>query len=826
MSRTSNPQIELAYDYICQTNKNIFLTGKAGTGKTTFLKRVHANVPKRVAVVAPTGIAAINAGGVTIHSLFQLPFGTLVPGYLKEQLRQRRFSRQKIKLIRSLDLLIIDEISMVRADVLDAIDEVLRRYRDYSRPFGGLQLLMIGDLHQLPPVVKQEEWEQLHLHYETPYFFGSKALKKTDAVTIELTHIYRQSDSQFIDLLNRVRGNHLDEATMQLLNSRFQPEFQPAEDEGYITLSSHNATAQQINAEKLDKIPGSIHQFTAEIEGSFPAHAYPTEPTLSFKVDAQVMFVKNDLQTERRYYNGKIGRITKIGKDKIHVQCPDDEDVIKVEIAEWRNIKYKLDEKTKEVTEEILGTFQQYPLKLAWAITIHKSQGLTFERVIIDAASAFAHGQVYVALSRCKSFEGIVLRTQIKPTSVKTDRVVKNFTKEAQQKQPNSEQLFQAKREYQQGLLFQLFSFKRAERYLADLERILLEQESAFQGNPIDHFRNLQQEIQEKVISLAQKFVPHLNNYFRQPGLPEHNQELIGRLKKASTYFCQQLKTDLLKQIREFTLLTDNKAVRQKAKDKLDEIHKELFIKNACFECCLDRFDAQSFIEARSTAELDVEQIQKTTPRRFQLPKNIPNQELYKQLSQWRSDMAAAEATERYAILPNRSLFEIVQVLPTNLTSLKRINGIGKQRAEKYAADLIELINDYCIQQGLPTDQLQFSSKATKKEPKPPKVNTKAISYDLYRNGKSISEIAKERNLVTGTIESHLTHYIQIGELDIFELIPREKVDIISKVLQNNDFSGFGEAKAKLGDACTFGELRMVSKYLEQSTKNKPSNNG
>ena len=404
---TQNPQLELAINFVQFTNKNLFLTGKAGTGKTTFLHNLKKSSLKRMAVVAPTGVAAINAGGVTIHSFFQLPFVPYVPGSNGAQ-QQRRFQRDKINLIKSLDLLVIDEISMVRADTLDNIDEVLRRLRNPAKPFGGVQLLMIGDLHQLSPVVKDEDWKILKEHYSSLYFFNSKALHKTSHVTIELKHIYRQSDSFFIDLLNRVRENRIDADVLASLNQRYIHNFKPADDEGYITLTTHNATAQEINENKLAEIKLKSQRFKATIEGEFPEFAYPTALDLEVKIGAQVMFIKNDPSREKLFYNGKIGNVTRIDNQVIYVKCSSDSMEIAVEPLEWNNISYELNAETKEVTENIIGRFIQHPLKLAWAITIHKSQGLTFEKAIIDANAAFAHGQVYVALSRCKSFEGLV----------------------------------------------------------------------------------------------------------------------------------------------------------------------------------------------------------------------------------------------------------------------------------------------------------------------------------------------------------------------------------------------------------------------------------
>lgn len=336
-----NPELQLARDFVQHTRHNIFLTGKAGTGKTTFLHNLKHDTPKRMIVTAPTGVAAINAGGVTLHSFFQLPFGPYVPG---SDMQQRRFSKEKINIIKGLDLLVIDEISMVRADLLDGVDAVLRHYKHRHRPFGGVQLLMIGDLHQLSPVIKDDEWQLLKPYYDSCYFFSSHALKQTDMISIELKHIYRQSDADFIELLNRVRDNRLDSATLQALNTRYRPDFQPGEDDDYITLTTHNRKADHINERQLQALPSKPFSFEARIEGDYPEYSYPTAETLTLKKGAQVMFVRNDSSAEKRYFNGKIGRITRLDRERIIVKCPDDEQEIPVEPVSWENIKYTLDQ--------------------------------------------------------------------------------------------------------------------------------------------------------------------------------------------------------------------------------------------------------------------------------------------------------------------------------------------------------------------------------------------------------------------------------------------------------------------------------------------------
>ena len=395
-----NKELRNAWEFAEHTGISIFLTGKAGTGKTTFLKALKEHSSKRIIVVAPTGVAAINAGGVTIHSFFQLPLSPYVPGTTFKD--RYDFGKEKRRIIRTLDMLVIDEISMVRSDLLDAIDNVLRRYRDPTRPFGGVQLLMIGDLHQLTPVVTPRDEELLRPYYDTPYFFGSHALQQTSYVTIQLTHVYRQQDQAFIDILNHVRDGVPTAEDLARLNARCKPMFIPKAEEGYIRLTTHNRMADSYNDNELHKLPGKRYVFKAEIEKEFPESSYPADVNLELKQGAQVMFIKNDPSPSHLYYNGRIGHVVGFEEGKIVVKCPGDDYTISVEPAEWENTRYAINEETKVIEPQVLGIFWQYPLRLAWAITIHKSQGLTFEHAIIDASASFASGQVYVALSRCK----------------------------------------------------------------------------------------------------------------------------------------------------------------------------------------------------------------------------------------------------------------------------------------------------------------------------------------------------------------------------------------------------------------------------------------
>lgn len=443
MTDPANEIFQLAVKFVNQAEKHLFLTGKAGTGKTTFLKHIRDNCFKRMVVLAPTGVAAINAGGVTIHSFFQLPFGPFVAnhktGWNETQaitnqhtlFKNMRLTAEKRKLIEELEVIIIDEVSMMRCDTLDAIDHVLRNFRKKPHePFGGVQMIYIGDLHQLPPVIKNDEWELLKEHYNSPFFFDAQAIKQSPPLYIELKKIYRQSESRFISLLNNIRNNKVVQEDLDLLHTYYDPAFVPRNDDSYIVLTSHNAKADHINKRELDKLPGEPVCFTGVISGEFNDKALPAEMSLYLKVGAHVMFLKNDKGEKRRYFNGKIGIISSLAGEKICVKFPGSENEMEIEKETWRNIRYRLNEETNKPEEEEIGTFSQYPIRLAWAITIHKSQGLTFEKAIIDAGASFAAGQVYVALSRLTSLDGLVLYSQINQGSISTDARVVSFTQE------------------------------------------------------------------------------------------------------------------------------------------------------------------------------------------------------------------------------------------------------------------------------------------------------------------------------------------------------------------------------------------------------------
>ena len=563
-----NHELRTAWDFVENTGKSIFLTGKAGTGKTTFLKTIVEKSRKRPIVVAPTGVAAINAGGVTIHSFFQLPFTPYVPGAKLES--KFDFGREKRKIIASIDLLIIDEISMVRADLLDAIDTVLRRFRDHYQPFGGVQLLMIGDLAQLTPVVTAEDEQILKPYYDTPYFFGSKALQQIDYVTIQLDHVYRQQDMSFINILNQIREGHPTAEILAQLNTRCNPTFIPKPEEPYIRLTTHNQLANYYNENELKKLKGRSYLFHAEVNGSFPEYSYPTAETLELKQGAQVMFVKNDPSGDHLYYNGRIGRVTYVDAYKILVLCEGDEEAIEVEPLEWENTRYTLNEDTREIETEIQGTFKQYPLRLAWAITIHKSQGLTFDHAIIDANQSFAPGQVYVALSRCRSLEGLVLASPLGTHAIINDERVDTYiAQQEEEAQKSIQQLPALKQEYERYLLLQLFDFRSLLYQQESMVRIFAE--FFYHSNAsLKHLHDQALiDIRKQVIEIAGKWQQKI---LSMPVQELRNEEFLERVKRSATYFADTLSNILSKPLElSAQVETNNKQAKRRLEHILPE---------------------------------------------------------------------------------------------------------------------------------------------------------------------------------------------------------------------------------------------------------------
>ncbi len=763
-----NPELQLARDFVCHTSHNVFLTGKAGTGKTTFLHWLKQDSPKRMIVTAPTGVAAINAGGVTLHSFFQLPFGPFVPGgEVQRQAQERGFNRQKREIIESLALLVIDEISMVRSDLLDAVDFVLRRHRRSELPFGGVQLLMIGDLHQLSPVVRAQDWDILKDYYESGYFFSSRALRVTPVVAIELKHIYRQSDADFIELLNRVRDNRLDAATLERLNTRYMPGFAPDESDGYIILTTHNQGADHINEMRLHTLASRPFTFEARIEGDYPAHSYPTAETLTLKKGAQVMFVRNDGSSKKRYFNGKIGTVTRVGPERVVVRCP--EGTIEVEPVTWENIAYRIDRQTKAISEDVIGRFTQYPLRLAWAITIHKSQGLTFERAIIDAAAAFSHGQVYVALSRCKTFEGMVLSTPISRTAVMTDRRVSHYVGEATRHPPTREQLDRARVAYQQRLLQECCDFDGLGTRLKKVLDLLHGNRRVMDLRGTDAIDALERQTIDEVVTVGVKFRRQLQSLYRADRIPEDDDHLQERVRKASAYFTAKLQEGLLPWLRAFAFETDNKALGKRVRRAVEALREVLAIKTACLESCREGFSSPAYLNALANARIDAESPEPAGGKRFDdHAADAEHPALLDALRQWRDEKAQEEELDgitRYRILTRALLRRIADALPDGPEALLAIRGIGKPTRERYGGEILDIVSDYCRANDIKAEARPRPRRQPGTEPRASKDDTRLISYRLYQEGLSIKQIAERRSLKATTIEGHLAHYIRTGEL-------------------------------------------------------------
>lgn len=713
----NNPELQLAWQFIENTGTNLFLTGKAGTGKTTFLRRLREQSPKRMVVVAPTGIAAINAGGVTIHSFFQLSFAPFVPDTTMNSAQMKfSYNKEKLNIFRSMDLLVIDEISMVRADLLDAVDATLRRFRDREKPFGGVQLLMIGDLQQLAPVVKDNEWEMLRKYYETPYFFASRALKETTYMTIELVKVYRQSDTFFLSLLNKIRENKADEEVLNELNKRHLPDFRPPKEEGYIRLTTHNNMAQQVNDRELASLPGKAFHFQAEVEGTFPEYTYPADKVLTVKEGAQIMFLKNDASSEKRYYNGMIGEVVTVSQSGMFVRGKNSEHEFQLLPEEWGNYKYVLNEETKEITEVLEGVFRQYPIRLAWAITIHKSQGLTFDRAIIDARNSFAHGQAYVALSRCKTYEGMVLESPLRGEAIISDSIVDNFTKEAERNKPDSKQLSDMQKAYFYDLLSDLFGFYSLEQAYKRLLRLIDEELYRLYPRQLAEYKALEPHIKDKIVEVARRF---RNQYTRLVYENEDyagNQELQERIRSGAAYFHEQL-APIRVLYDKTSMPLDNRELKKKLNERMQALDAALWIKECLLESVkINSFMVASYLKEKAKAMLTLEEDTSSSgssakaskgrkePKessrsrkkaQVEVPTDILHPELYRSLTKWRTEKAREVGMPAYVIMQQKALLGIVNLLPDTPQALENVPYFGAKGVEKYGLEILGIVRKY-----------------------------------------------------------------------------------------------------------------------------------
>lgn len=795
-----NEKLELAERLVCGTDSHIFLTGKAGTGKTTFLRRLHDKCYKRMVVVAPTGVAAINAEGTTIHSFFQLPFGPHLPNDSRRDiLATQKLTRTKIKIIRSLDLLVIDEISMVRADILDAVDEVLRRVRRSSKPFGGVQLLMIGDIHQLAPVAKPEEWDLLAPYYDSVYFFSSHALSATEYICIELDHIYRQSDPHFISLLNKVRNHCLDRESLLQLNSRYKRDFNPDDSEGYITLTTHNYQADKINEDKLNALKSKSLFFDAVVKGIFPENNYPTKRTLELKIGARVMFVKNDSSPEKRYYNGKIGTITDYDEDFKDLIIDCDGEIIHVGTEDWKNYEYSINSNTNEIEEKEIGCFSQVPLRLAWAVTIHKSQGLTFNKVIIDAGQAFAHGQVYVALSRCTTLEGIVLKTAIPQEALISDYAVNHFDDSMPQREADNQKLQSLQHNFQYSLMEELYSFDSIEHDLFRLLKVISDNYTLFEKDVEQEIISLRHSVTDRMCHVANKFAKQIKSLHDSKLVDcAENEPLQQRLRQANIYFLDEVKKTK-ETLSGINLDIDNKTVKKQLKEILKELNDNLFIKQKTLEACADKFTIEIYQKNKAFNTVEAEKTMDDGPR-------IPKNTLMAKLMSWRAACADAEDMPEASIVPVKALAEIARQKPLTIAELARIPKLGKKRVGLYGVEILKIVAQE-TDSDLPPDIEKQAAKLV--------TNTYEQTRQLVEEGLSIEEIATERHLTELTIANHISRFIEQGLYTADRFVDAEAYKKVSDFISQHKNNPISDIKLGLGSDFSYGVIRIVHAQMK-----------
>lgn len=748
---------ELALRFINQTNRSLFLTGKAGTGKTTLLKKIIQTTHKKAVIVAPTGIAAINAGGVTIHSFFQLPFSSFIPEFnctpkfsdrIKWETKDTLVKHFKITgkrkaLFLSMELLIIDEVSMLRADLLDAIDWTLRSIRKENLPFGGVQVLYIGDLLQLPPVVKNEEWAELKNYYAGIFFFHSKVVNEDPPLYLELTKIYRQDDEQFIEILNHLRNNQINENDVKILNQFVKPDFDIKSNPGYITLTTHNSKADQINALSLEELDAKKVQYAAEITGEFPAHLFPLDEHLELKVGAQIMFIKNDLSFEKNYFNGKTGIIKALSPAEILVYFPEEKKTIEVEKYEWQNIRYSIDESTKEIKEEVLGTFVHYPIKLAWAITVHKSQGLTFDKAILDVSQVFAPGQAYVALSRLRSLQGLVLLSPIRMNGLTNDQQVMQYTAS----KPEDHVIHQFLEEDTIGFLYKQIIKTYDWRDAATLWRIhdasYVALGSKSEKGKHKTWSSLQASQFQTTVEPAQKFINQIQKLFS--ARPLNLIFILERIKAANTFFSKTIENCALSTLK-----------------KMEEIKHVKKIKNYMEE--LEALDNTHFdiLMSMKRSELVIERI-------------LKNEEITKDTI-WKENVLNIRKNMLQSIQENKQVNSLIDVF--------------------YAEE----------------EQNNSSKKKIKKEDKK---STYEITLELLRTNKSISEISAIRIMSEGTIISHIIKLIKSKEIELSMVLDTKRIKELENIFEGYTEMSLTPLKEKVGEAFSWDELKLFRAHLE-----------
>lgn len=679
---------ELIIDCIEKTNRPIFMTGKAGTGKTTFLRYIRNTTTKNLAVLAPTAVAALNAGGVTIHSFFQVPFGPLPPlpyANAFSEFSGKSFGTEKAKLIKSLDLLIIDEISMVRADTIDYIDRVLRFIKGNSRPFGGVQLLMIGDLYQLPPVF-QNDWQLLGSYYKGPYFFDSLIFKDYPLLTFELETVYRQSDPLFIAILNEIRNGSINTLLLQKLNQQYNQNPNPQELANHVTLTTHNPLVKKINEDRLAQIEGESYRFSAKVTGDFPKEAYPTDDELVLKAGAMVMFIKNDSSGKKQFYNGRTAKIDSISGETIKLTFLDDLTTFEATQETWENTKYALTDSDQKVTQSSAGTFTQFPLRLAWAITIHKSQGLTFDKAVIDVGSAFAHGQTYVALSRCRNLEGIILKEKVDEKNIITDPSVIAFMKKAVTQIPDQQRITDVHSSIELETLMDCFDFfpiQTAWRYLKTIILQLFPNEALLS----EKINTTQDLLEKKIVGVAEQFSRKELQSIKKLIIPD----LSARLSKASGYFLPQL-TNAHDALIELHLLGIGSPFEPDYFPTLNHLLEQLETKIGLFKLLPAlQHTSQIHTSVKNTAT-SYKPIDSWKLKPVKEEIVIENPVLHDKLMAWRQQTADQKKSLTYHILSDLAIADISAKLPRSLTQLAKIKNIGEGKTMQYGEQILKLI--------------------------------------------------------------------------------------------------------------------------------------